>query len=168
MHRPRRIQLLAAGAALVVAALAAGPASAAQPAMFSWSNHRDGPVLDCPTFTAHGEWDISHTLTLYLDANGVATGDLERVAFTGRFYNPDTQVSVPDSGTKRFLDTLAPDGSYLSTVMTYQRTDAFVHESGRLVLGAADANGDQPELRSVGHDGFTDANVDALCRALGA
>jgi hypothetical protein len=74
---------------------------------------------------------------------------------------------VPDRGTKRFLDTFASDGSYASTVMTFQRVDPYVGEAGRTVFGAQDANGDQAELRSVGHLGFNDAGVAALCAALG-
>ena len=167
MNGPRRIGLLAAGAALAVSMLGTGVAVAATPATFSWTNHYVGPALDCPTFTAYGDWVINHSLTVYLDANGNAQSDLERVEFAGRFYNPSTGTSVADRGSKRFLDTFATDGSYASTIMTYQRTDQFVHEAGRVVLGAQDANGDQAELRSVGHQGFNDAGVAALCTALG-
>ena len=166
MNGHRRIGLLGASAALAITTIGAGSAFAATPLTDSWTNHYNGPALDCPTFTAYGDWVISHSLTGYLDKAGNPVGDLERVAFTGRWYNLDTQVSVADSGTKRFLDTFAPDGSYASTDFTYQRTDKFVHEAGRVMLGAQDANGDQAELRSVGHAGFTDANVAALCNAL--
>ncbi|MEO8469339.1 MAG: hypothetical protein ABI573_06690 [Chloroflexota bacterium] len=166
MHGHRRIGLLAAGAALTASMLGAGAAVAATPATDSWTNHYAGPALDCPTFTAYGDWVINHSLTVYLDTNGEAQGDLERVEFAGRFYNPSTGTSVADRGSKRFRDTFAADGSYASTVMTYQRTDQFVHEAGRVVLGPQDANGDQAELRSVGHEGFNDAGVAALCTAL--
>lgn len=166
MNGHRRIGLLAASAALAFAGLGAASASAASPVTDSWTNHYDGPALDCPNFTAFGDWVINHQLTVYIDKAGNATGDLERVTFTGRFYNPDTQVSVADSGTKRFLDTFAADGSYASTIFTYQRVDAYVGEAGRVVLGAQDANGDQAELRSVGHQGFNDANIALLCNAL--
>jgi hypothetical protein len=166
MHGHRRIGLLAASAALVITTVGAGAASAAAPERYSWTNHVDGPALDCPDFTAYGEWDISHELTLYLDQAGTPASDLERIAFSGRFYNPETQVSVADRGTKRFLDTFAADGSYASTIFTYQRIDRFVGEAGRVVLGPQDAFGDQAELRSVGHEGFTDTNIAALCAAL--
>lgn len=166
MNGHRRIGLLAAGAALAITTIGAGSAFAATPYTDSWTNHRDDPQIDCGSFVAWGEWDISHSLTVYIDKDGNAIGDLERVTFSGRFYNPDTQVSVADRGTKRFLDTFAPDGSYASTDFSYQRTDAYVHEAGRVVLGAQDANGDQAELRSVGHAGFTDANIAAMCNAL--
>ena len=166
MNGHRRIGLLAASAALAITTIGAGSAFAATPFTDSWTNHYDGPALDCPTFTAFGDWVISHSLTVYLDKSGNAIGDLERIVFTGRWYNPDTQVSVADSGSKRFVDTFAPDGSYASTDFSYQRTDAYVHEAGRVMLGAQDANGDQAELRSVGHFGFTDAHVAALCAAL--
>lgn len=166
MHGHKRIGLLAAGAAVLISTLGAAAALAATPARFSWTYHYDGPALDCPTFTANGDWVINHELTIYLDANGVAQSDLERLAFSRRFYNPSTVTSVADTGTKRFLDTLAPDGSYASTVMTFQRTDQFVHEAGQAILGPQDANGDQAELRSVGHQGFNDANIAALCSYL--
>lgn len=166
MNGHRRIGLLAASAALAIAGLGAASASAATPYTDSWTNHYDGPALDCPTFTASGDWVINHALTVYFDKAGNAIGDLERITFTGRWYNPETQVSVPDSGTKRFLDTFAADGSYASTIFTYQRVDAYVGEAGRVVLGPQDENGDQAELRSVGHLGFNDAGVAALCDAL--
>jgi hypothetical protein len=162
----RRIGLLAAAAALAVTTLGAGSALAAAPATDSWTNHYDGPALDCPDFTANGDWIISHQLTIYLDSAGNATGDLERIVFTGRWYNPDTQVSVADRGTKRFLDTFAVDGSYASTDFSYVRIDKYVGEAGHVILGPQDANGDQEELRSVGHFGFNDAGVAALCEAL--
>jgi len=163
MNGHRRIGLLAAAAALAISSLGAVSAAAATPETDSWTNHYDGPALDCPTFTAFGDWVIRHQLTLYVDRTGAVTGDLERITFTGRFYNPDTGLSVSDSGTKRFLDTFAADGSYASTIYTYQRVDAYVGEAGRTVLGPQDANGDQAELRSVGHLGFNDTNIGALC-----
>jgi hypothetical protein len=166
MNGRKRIGLFAAIAALALAGLGAASASAAEPFTDSWTNHYDGPALDCPSFTAFGDWVIKHELTVYLDKAGNAIGDLERVTFTGRWYNPDTQVSVADSGTKRFLDTFAADGSYASTIFTYQRVDAYVGEAGRVVMGPQDANGDQQELRSVGHLGFNDANIALLCSAL--
>jgi len=167
MNGHRRLALVATTMALSISGVAAASAFAATPSTDSWTNHRDGPAVDCPSFTAYGEWDISHQLTVYLDGAGNALSDLERVAFSGRFYNPSTGASVPDRGTKRFLDTFAADGSYASTVMTFQRTDAYVHEAGRTVFGPQDAIGDQAELRSVGHLGFNDAGVAALCEALG-
>lgn len=169
MRGHRRIGLLAAGAALMISALGAGTAFAATPYTDSWTYHYDGPTdVDCGSFSAYGDWVINHRLTVYLDAAGNATSDLERIDYSGRFYNASTQVSVSDSGTKRFLDTFAADGSYASTAMTFQRTDRYVGEAGRVILGAQDANGDQAELRVVGHLGFNQAGIAALCAALGA
>ncbi|HZM73086.1 MAG TPA: hypothetical protein VFC71_06885, partial [Candidatus Polarisedimenticolia bacterium] len=155
MNGHRRISVLAAGAALVLTTASAASAFAATPERYSWGGHFDFPAIDCPGFTAWGEFDISHDLTVYIDSAGNATGDLERIEYTGRFYNPDTQVSVADRGSKRFLDTFAPDGSYASTIFTAVRIDKYVGEAGRVVLGPQDASGDQPLIRSVGHDGFT-------------
>jgi hypothetical protein len=166
MNGHRRIGLIAASAALVLAGLGAASASAATPETYSWTNSYDGPALDCPGFTAFGDWVFNHQLTVYLDRDGSAIGDLERLTFTGRFYNPDTQVSVADGGTRRFLDTFAADGSYASTIFTFVRLNAYVGEAGRVVMGAQDANGDQQELRAVGHLGFNDAGIAALCAAL--
>ncbi|HEY3333614.1 MAG TPA: hypothetical protein VGK16_00145 [Candidatus Limnocylindrales bacterium] len=166
MNGHRRVGLIAATAALAISGLGAASASAATPDTDSWTNHYDGPAVDCPTFTGYGDWVINHRLTVYFDSAGNAIGDLERIDFAGRFYNPDTQTSVADRGTKRFLDTFADDGSYASTVMTFVRLDRYVGEAGRTVFGAQDENGDQAELRSVGHLGFNDAGVAALCDAL--
>ncbi|MEO8272695.1 MAG: hypothetical protein ABI620_01345 [Chloroflexota bacterium] len=167
MNGHRRIGLLAASAALVITSLGAASAFAATPEKYSWSNQYDGPTdVDCGSFTAYGDWSFNHSLTVYLDKSGNAVGDLERLDFSGRFYNPNTGVSVADRGTKRFRDTFAPDGSYASTIFTFQRINKYVGEAGRIVLGAQDANGDQAELRAVGHLGFNGANTAALCQAL--
>jgi hypothetical protein len=166
MNGHRRIGLLAASAALAITTIGAGSAFAATPYTESGTFHRDDPQLDCGGFVAWGEWDISFSTTYYFDGNGAVVRDLEQISFNGSWYNPDTLVSVADRGTKRFKDTFAPDGSYASTDMTYQRTDAYVHEAGRTILGAQDANGDQAELRSVGHFGFNDTTIAALCAAL--
>jgi hypothetical protein len=166
MNGNRRIGLLSAGLLLAATSIGATAASAASPLRDAWTNHYDGPALDCPGFTAYGDWVISHELTVYVDAAGNAVSDLERIAFDGRFYNPDTQVSVADRGTKRFMDTFAPDGSYASTSFTYQRIDKYVGEAGHVILGPQDANGDQAELRSVGHQGFNDGTIAALRVAL--
>jgi len=166
MHGHRRIGLLAASAALAITTIGAGSAFAATPYTESGSFHRDDPQIDCGSFVAWGEWDISYTTTYYFDKSGNLVSDIERITFDGSWYNPDTLVSVADRGTKRFIDTFAPDGSYASTDFSYQRTDAYVHEAGRTILGAQDANGDQAELRSVGHFGFNDATIAALCDAL--
>jgi hypothetical protein len=166
MNGHRRIGLLAASAALAITTIGAGSAFAAQPYTDAWSGHFAFPAEDCGSYWVWGEFTINHKLTVYLDAAGNATGDLERIDYVGRFYNPDTGVSSPDRGTKRFLDTFAADGSYASTIMTFQRIDQYVGEAGRVVLGAQDANGDQAELRVVGHLGYNDAGVAALCAAL--
>jgi hypothetical protein len=166
MNGHRRIGLAATVLALAATTLGTAAASAATPTTDAWTNHYDGPVLDCPGFTIHGDWIIRHELTVYVDAAGNATGDLERIAYTGRFYNPDTLVSVADRGTKRFRDTFAADGSIASTDFTFERTDRYVGEAGRVVLGPQDANGDQSELRVVGHLGFNDVSITALCAAL--
>jgi hypothetical protein len=166
MNRPPRRLMASAIGLLGLVALVTPVAAAQPPEMYSWTSHRDGPALDCPDFLAYGAWDISHALTLFIGADGTVTSDIENIAFEGRFYNPATGTSVADRGTKRFLDELTPDGAYLSTVMTFQRTDAYVHEAGRVVFGPSDENGDQDVRSSVGHDGFTDANIAALCTAL--
>ena len=61
----RRIALLAASAALAISSLGVATASAASPETDSWTNHYDGPALECPTFTAFGDWVIQHQLTVY-------------------------------------------------------------------------------------------------------
>jgi hypothetical protein len=167
MRGHRRIGLVAAGAALAISTLGAGAASAAAPVHDGWTNSYDGPALECPDFVAYGSWEFRHELTLTLGSSGNPTSDIERLTFNGRFYNPETNVSVADRGTKRFMDTFAADGSYAATIMTFQRTNAYVHEAGRVVLGAQDEWGDQAELSVVGHLGFNDTTIAAMCAALG-
>ena len=77
-------------------------------------------------------WTISHKLTFFYDATGLAVRDTERVDFSGRFVNAETGASVPDSGSIIYFDTLAPDGSYLTTYSTQVRHSAYIHSAGRL------------------------------------
>jgi hypothetical protein len=161
-----RICGLAASSAMLLAAVAT-PVLAAAPSVTEVSFHRDGALLDCPGFTLFAEWDITRRITLFSDVTGTPTSDIFHVEFNGSIYNPANGKSVPDSGVRIFHDQLAPDGSYLSTILTFQRTDPYVHEAGQIKLGASDASGEQAFVRRMGVEGFTDANVAALCAALG-
>jgi hypothetical protein len=159
----RRIGALVAG---LLALAIAGPVAAASPLVEEGTFHREGPFLDCPGFTAIGSWEIHRKITTLVDGTGLPVADHVHVDFRGRIYNPANGASVPDRGLRSFRDELAPDGSFLSTIFTFERTNPYVHEAGQWRLGPSDANGDQPLLRQVGKEGFTDANIAALCAAL--
>jgi hypothetical protein len=161
-----RIAGLAACSALLLAAVPT-PLLAAAPSVTEFSFHRDGPLLDCPGFTLYAEWDITRRITLFSDGTGTPTSDIFHVEFNGSIYNPGNGKSVPDFGVRTFHDQLAPDGSFLSTILTFERTDPYVHEAGQIKLGPSDASGDQAFVRQVGLEGFNDANIAALCAALG-
>jgi hypothetical protein len=151
----RAAALAIASATLLVSA---GPAAAATPTVDSWTVHVERPFVDCPDFAVVGVWDISHKLTLYFDSEGTATRDTERVDFAGQIVNTSTGASVPDSGTRIFFDTLAPDGSYLTTYMVQVRHSTYVHSAGRIDFQTGDFNG---------RDGLDSAGIAALCEALG-
>ena len=146
--------LVLAGAVLL---LSAAPVAAAAPAVDSWTAHLERPFADCPEFSVLGVWDIHHRLTVFFDADGVATRDIEQVDFDGRLVNASTGAWVADSGSRTFFDTLAPDGSFLTTYMVQVRHSAYVHSAGRTDFQTGE---------SVGRDGFTPENLDALCAAL--
>jgi hypothetical protein len=151
-----RVAALAmAGAALL---LGAAPAAAATPTVDSWTVHVERPFVDCADFSVMGVWDISHRLTLYYDSAGTAIRDTERVDFAGRLVNTSTGASVADSGTRIFFDTLAPDGSFLTTYSVQVRHSAYVHTAGRTDFQTGDFNG---------LDGMSPANIAALCETLG-
>src|SRR5262245_4370003 len=118
MRRSLRHHLAAtalAGASLLIAA---APVAAVPPTTDPVVTiHREGPFEDCPGFGTIGSWDVTHKLTTFYNADGVAIRDIERIDFTGRIINAETGAWVPDSGSKTFFDTLAPDGSYLTTYM---------------------------------------------------
>lgn len=149
------------GAALAVASaailLTAGPAAAAAPSVESWTVHREFLFEDCPDFSVIGVWDISHKLTIFFDANGVATRDIEQVEFSGQLVNESTGASVPDSGARTFFDTLAPDGSFLTTYVVQVRHSAYVHGAGRFDFQTGEFHG----LNEMDAD-----NIAALCAAL--
>ena len=158
MNRHPRLRTLAGTTAgLALAAALAVPSQAASPAVETWTNHVDRPYLSCPGFDVNGVWDITHRLTLFFDGDGVATRDQERVDFSGSFVNAVTGAAVPDSGSIIYFDTLAPDGSYLTTYSTTVRDSAWIHAAGRF---------DFQTGRFVGRQGETDAGVAALCAAL--
>jgi hypothetical protein len=150
----RAAALAMAGAALLVSA---GSAIAATPTVDSWTVHVERPFLDCPDFAVVGVWDISHKLTLYFDSEGTATRDTERVDFAGQLVNASTGASVSDSGTRIFFDTLAPDGSFLTTYMVSVRHSTYIHGAGRTDFQTGDFHG---------RDGLDPAGIAALCEAL--
>lgn len=147
--------LALAGAAMAVFA---GPAAAVTPTVDTWTNHVAISWFECDGFTVAAEWDIHHKLTTYYDTAGVATRDIERIDFSGRLSNPDTGASVPDSGTRVFFDTLAPDGSFLTTYSVQVRKSEYIHVAGRT---------DFQTGAFSGVDNITDASIAALCEALG-
>lgn len=151
----RTVSATAASLAFVVAM--AAPAQAAAPAVETWTNHVDRTYFSCDGFDVNGVWDIAHTLTFFFDANGSAIRDTERIDYRGRFVNVETGAWVADSGRITFFDTLAPDGSYLTTYATQVRHDAFIHGAGRLDFQTGTFRG---------KDGETAAGVAALCAAL--
>lgn len=138
--------------------LTAAPAAAAAPSVESWTVHREFLFEECPDFSVIGVWDISHRLTIFFDADGVAIRDIEHVAFSGRLVNESTGASVPDSGARTFFDTLAPDGSFLTTYVVQVRHSAYVHGAGRFDFQTGVFHG----VSEVDAD-----NIAALCEALG-
>lgn len=157
-RRSLRRMVVSSAASLAIAATIAGPASAARPSVDTWTNSVDRYYLSCDGFDVNGVWEISHKLTFYLDASGVPVRDMEQVEFVGHFVNTVTGASVPDSGSIRWFDTLAPDGSYLTTYQTTVRHSRWIHGAGRIdfQLGVYHGN-----------DGEDAAGVAALCAALG-
>jgi hypothetical protein len=151
----RAVALAFASAALLISA---APAAAATPSVDTWSVHVERPFVDCPDFSVMGVWDISHRLTVYYDSEGTAIRDIERVDFTGQLVNTSTGASVADSGTRIFFDTLAPDGSFLTTYSVQVRHSAYVHTAGRTDFQTGDFNG---------LDGMSPANIAVLCETLG-
>ena len=147
------------GAATFALLITAGPVAAAAPSVETWTAHVDRPFVDCPGFSVVGVWDITHRLTVFFDSSGVPTRDIERVDFTGRLINASTGTWVPDSGSRTFFDTLAPDASFLTTYMVSVRHSTYVHGAGRT---------DFQTGAFRGREDLAPANVEALCEALGA
>ena len=152
--RHRAAALTLAGAALLSTA---SIAAAASPTVDVFTVHRDATIADCGGFTIDASWDITHRLTTFSDEDGVATRDIERVDYTGRFTNGETGAWVPDGGTRIFFDTLAPDGSFLTTYMVEVRKSAYVHVAGRTDFQTGSFHGTF---------GFDDDGIAALCDAL--
>jgi hypothetical protein len=150
----RMAALMVACAATLVSVT---PAAAASPTVDVFTVHREASIADCADFTIDASWDITHRLTVFADESGVPVRDIERVDYTGRFSNSETGASVPDSGTRIFFDTLAPDGSFLTTYMVEVRKSAYVHVAGRTDFQTGAFHGTS---------GFDDAGIAALCAAL--
>jgi hypothetical protein len=158
LRRHLRRSLASVGAAIATLALLVGPATAASPTVESWTNHVDRPYLECAGFDAVGVWDIRHKLTFFFNSSGVAIRDTERVDYAGRFVNSVTGAWVADSGSTTYFDTLAPDGSYLTTYANVVRHSAYIHSGGRIDFQTGTYHG---------NDGESAAGVAALCAALG-
>jgi hypothetical protein len=160
VHVIRTSRNRAAGLALagVLSLLTAAPAAAAAPTVESWTVHVERPFVDCDGFGTVGIWDIAHRLTVFYDASGTAIRDQERIDFSGRIVNASSGAWVPDSGSRIFFDTLAPDGSFLTTYMVEVRHSTYLHGAGRTDFQTGESRG----LAS-----FQPAHIDALCEALG-
>jgi hypothetical protein len=144
--------------AVAALALGAGTTAAAAPTVDSWTVQVERPFIDCPEFATLGVWDIGHRLTIFVDSDGTPIRDIEQVEYSGRIVNTDTGAWVADSGARTFFDTLAPDGSFLTTYMVEVRHSAYIHGAGRTDFQTGDF---------VGLDAFDSANQEALCEALG-
>jgi hypothetical protein len=153
--RRRRAAAVALGTAAIL--ITAAPVGAVSPTVVSWTGHVERPFVDCPGFTTIGRWTISHRLTIFSDTDGVAIRDIEAVDYAGEIVNPATGASVADSGSRTFFDTLAPDGSFLTTYAVEVRKSRYVHTAGRTDFQTGDF---------AGTSGFDDAGVAALCDAL--
>jgi hypothetical protein len=147
--------LVMASAALAVGA---GSAVATAPSNESFTVHVERPFIDCPDFATLGVWDISHRLTIFYDVAGTPIRDIEQVGFSGRVVNTETGAWVADSGARVYFDTLAPDGSFLTTYSVEVRHSDYIHGAGRTDFQTGDFHG----LAA-----FDPQNVDALCEALG-
>jgi len=150
-------RLAGAMTALTLTLAIAGPALASTPTVETWSNQVDAPYFDCGTFEAHGVWTVSHVLKTFYAKDGTPTRDIEQMAFTGAFVNPDTGASIRDSGKVEYFDVLAPDFSYVSTAANVLRRSDYFKVAGR---------NDRSETFH-GVDRF-DVNIPAACAALGA
>ena len=143
-----------AGVALLVAG---SPAAAVSPTTETSVVHVERPFVECPSFSTIGVWDISHKLTVFFNSDGVAIRDIEAVEFSGRIVNATTGAWVADSGARTFFDTLAPDGSFLTTYSVQVRKSEYVHTAGRTDFQTGDFRG---------IDGFGGGGIAALCGAL--
>ena len=151
-------RILGTSATVLLTLALAGPVAAAQPEVITWSNPVDRPFLDCGTFEAHGVWTVRHVLTLFPGADGTPIRDIEQMSFVGSIVNPDTGASIEDSGKVVYFDTLAPDGSYLTTYANTVRRSDYFTVAGR-------QNWQDGSFHGV--DRF-DVNIPAACAALGA
>jgi hypothetical protein len=150
----RAVATALAGAAL---ALTTGSAAATTPTVETWTNHVEVGFFDCDGFSVIGRWAIHHRLTFYYDAEGVAVRDIERIDYSGELVNSESGASLPDGGIRVFFDTLAPDGSYLTTYMVQVRDGTYLHTAGRI---------DFQDGTFRGIDGLQPDNFADVCEAL--
>jgi hypothetical protein len=149
---------IATVAALTIGTAVISTASAATPTLETWSNHSlSVDYFECGDQPINGDWIVTHHLTTFYNKDGTPARDIEKIDFVGAFVNPANGASIPDSGQIVFFDTLAPDYSYLATVMNVVRKSAYLHAAGR---------NDFDSGKSVGMDNW-DAGVAAACAALG-
>jgi hypothetical protein len=148
------VAIALAGAAVLIGA---APISAATPKVETWTVHVERPFIACDGFSTVGVWTIRHRLTLFYGTDGVAIRDIEAVDFVGEILNPETGASVADRGSRIFFDTLAPDGSFLTTYAVEVRKSAYIHTAGRTDFQTGDF---------AGTNGIDDAGIAALCGAL--
>ena len=153
---------MTAGSALLALGLLLGvvvPTSASSPQVSTWTNQAvDAGYFWCGSTPITGDWMVSHTLKIFFNADGTPTRDIETIDYTGAFVNPANGLSIADSGRSTFFDTLAPDYSYISTMMNGVRHSAYFHAAGRT---------DFQTGAHVGVDKY-EVGLAAACVALGA
>jgi hypothetical protein len=72
---------------------------------------KDARGLHCP-FRAVGGWQVAVRDEVYFDEQDHHPVKVQSfILFSGTFSNADTGASVPDGGTFKLIDYLAPDGS---------------------------------------------------------
>ena len=138
---------------------AVAPASASTPQVFTWTHHAVDPdYFECNGQPITGDWQTSHRLTVFFNANGTPQRDTEDMTYSGAFVNPANGLSIPDSGRSIFFDTLDASGNYLTTIVNSVRHSAYLHAAGR------------SDFQTGAHMGMDNwnAGVGAACAALGA
>jgi hypothetical protein len=150
----RSLALLGACAATL---LAFGGVAAYAPIVETGTFQIERPFDPCPDFDVIGSWEIDRKLVLYVDDTGTPFRDIERISFSGRLINAESGAWVADSGQRIFFDTLAPDGSFLTTVVNDVRKSKYVHGASRFDFETGDFHG---------KDALSADNWAALCEAL--
>ena len=134
-------------------------------------HHAAFPLYDCGDFVVAAEWDVSVTMTMYLDSEGNVRGVKGHVSYAGTMSHPTNGRWVDDRGVHTWTEnwisgTVRDAGGYRK--ITAPGAGLLIHDTGLSVIAYHDPFDpfDDEQLKLAGPKDELEGKTDALCAYL--